>query len=304
MSKSESDILSLHVKETMSKLLKLHPKTPSLVVFFLAGRLPGEAQLHQKQLMLFGMICRLRDNILNKIAVNLLTLEKQSNKNWFSEIRSLCFTYNLPHPLLLLRYPPSKEDFKYCVKTNITDFWQSKLCQHSKELEEKSLKYFKPNFMSLSKPHPLYAHAVTSYQANKCVTVARLISGRFRSGSLLRHFFPDKISGICELCALELEDIPHIILPKCLKLQDKAKLLHRYAIETLSSCATAAAIYKSNIESEDDNLKVQFMIDPSVIPQVIAASQKESDVLITLFRFTTTWCHALVRARKKLLETR
>ena len=156
--------------------------------------------------------------------------------------------------------------------------------------------------MSLSKPHPMYNHAVTSYQANKCITVARLISGRFRSGSLLRHFFPDRISGICELCGQELEDIPHIILPKCLKLQDKAQMLHKYAQDTLSSCATAALIYKNIIEGKDDNLKVQFMIDPSVIPQVIAASQRERDLLNTLFRVTTTWCHSLVRTRKKLLE--
>ena len=300
--KQETDILSAHVKETISKLLKLYPKTPTPVVFFLAGKLPGEAQLHVKQLTLFGMICRLKDNILNKIAVKLLTVVKQTSKNWFSDIRSLCYTYNLPHPLLLLRYPPSKEDFKYIVKTNITDFWQSKLRQHSKDLEDKSLKYFKPNFMSLSKPHPMYNHAVTSYQANKCITVARLISGRFRSGSLLRHFFPDRISGICELCGQELEDIPHIILPKCLKLQDKAQMLHKYAQDTLSSCATAALIYKNIIEGKDDNLKVQFMIDPSVIPQVIAASQRERDLLNTLFRVTTTWCHSLVRTRKKLLE--
>ena len=142
VNKQETDILSAHVKETISKLLKLYPKTPTPVVFFLAGKLPGEAQLHVKQLTLFGMICRLKDNILNKIAVKLLTVEKQTSKNWFSDIRSLCYTYNLPHPLLLLRYPPSKEDFKYIVKTNITDFWQSKLRQNSKDLEDKSLKYF------------------------------------------------------------------------------------------------------------------------------------------------------------------
>ena len=41
--KSETDILSQHVKETTLKLLKLHKNTPSPVVFFLAGRLPGEA---------------------------------------------------------------------------------------------------------------------------------------------------------------------------------------------------------------------------------------------------------------------
>ena len=37
LTKPESNILSFHVKDMISKLLKLHPKTPSPVVFFLAG---------------------------------------------------------------------------------------------------------------------------------------------------------------------------------------------------------------------------------------------------------------------------
>ena len=154
LSKSESDILSQHVKETIERLLKLHPKSPSPVVFFLAGRLPGEALLHYKQLTLFNMICQLKGNILNDIAVKLLTAEKQSSKNWFSEIRAHCFTYNLPHPLQLLRNPPNKDEFKSVAKANITDFWQTKLRQQSDILSEKSLKYFKPNYMSLKKATP------------------------------------------------------------------------------------------------------------------------------------------------------
>ena len=273
------------------------------MVFFLADRLPGEAVLHLKQLTLFGTICQLKGNILNDIAEKLLTCEKQTSKNWFANIRSICFTYNLPHPLTLLRNPPNKEAFKSLIRNNITDFWQAKLREQSSLLESKSLKYFKPKFMSLNKPHPMYACAVTTYQVNKIVTVSRLLSGRFRTGSLPRHFYPDKVSGICELCNQELEDIPHIILPKCPELKRKAQELLIYAQATLDTCAPAAELFKDIfMQGEDDTLKVQFMLDPSVIPQVIASAQKDRNVLAVILKITTTWCYSLVRNRRKLLQ--
>ena len=112
LSKSEVDIIAKHVKETTENLLKLHSKSPEPVVFFLAGRLPGEALLHLKQLTLFGMICRLPGNILHNIAMSLLTTASQNDRNWFANIRDISFRYNLPHPLLLLKNPPSKESYK------------------------------------------------------------------------------------------------------------------------------------------------------------------------------------------------
>ena len=71
--KTEADTLFLHIKETTESQLKLHRKTPAPVVFFLDGRLPGEAQLHLKQLTIFGMICRLCGKVLNTVAHHLLT---------------------------------------------------------------------------------------------------------------------------------------------------------------------------------------------------------------------------------------
>ena len=156
--------------------------------------------------------------------------------------------------------------------------------------------------MSLSKPHPMYEHAVTNYQVNKCVTVARLLSGRFRTSSLLRHFYPDKFSGLCELCHKEHEDVPHIILPKCNILKDKVATLCNYARDTFTNCRAAAVFKNVIIMGKDDELKVQFLLDPSVVPQVIAAVQIDKSVLPELFKVTTTWCYSLVRARKKLLE--
>ena len=128
---AESIVLAQHVKETTEKLLRLHPKTPEPVIFFLAGRLPGEALLDMKQLTLFGMICRLPGNILNKIAHQVHTYSSQISKHWFTNIRALCYKHNLPYPIKLLHEPPSKENFKKSLKLNINEFWANQLRAHS-----------------------------------------------------------------------------------------------------------------------------------------------------------------------------
>ena len=283
---------------TKQNLLKLYSSTPEPVVFFLAGSLPGEAVFHQKQLTLFGMICRLPGNILHEIAVQLLTVESQTSKSWFSDIRVLCFTYSLPHPLLLLREPPSKEQFKHLVKYNVTNFWQDKMHAHCDTLS--SLRYFHPQYMSLQRPHPMWASATSSYHINKCVVTARMISGRYRCGTLLRHFSPT-CSGLCELCGEEMEDLAHILLPRCPQLQDRKDILIQYALDRLEKLPTAAALFERLLYSQDTEKFVQFVLDPSAVQEVISAVQLQPDILSPIFRVTTTWCYAMHRTRLKLL---
>ena len=157
LDKSEVAIINHHVKETLQNLLKLHQKTPDPVIFLVSGSLPGEAILHTKQLTLFAMICRLPGNPLNTIAKNILTSSSDNDTSWFGQIRSLCFKYALPHPLLLLKEPPTKYSFKSLVKLNIAEYWQTLLREkvRNDNHEMSSLKYFQPKFMSLLKPHPI-----------------------------------------------------------------------------------------------------------------------------------------------------
>ena len=142
--------------------------------------------------------------------------------------------------------------------------------------------------------------SVTSYQVNKCVTVSRMLSGRFRCGSLLRHFHPH-ISGICELCGLEQEDLAHIVVPRCPELKDRAHHLIRFARETLQTSEKASTILETTLGSKDDNKIVQLFLDPSVVPEVIAAEQTEPGTLNIILNVTTTWCYALNKTRIKLL---
>ena len=127
-----------------------------------------------------------------------------------------------------------------------------------------------------------------------------MLSGRFRCGSLLRHFH-QHVSGICELCGEELEDLPHILLPKCPMLKDKADTLHRFAVSSLSKSEKANKIFNYIYKSKDDNKMIQLLLDPSVVPEVIAATQSEPDILQLMLSVTTTWCYTLNRTRSKLL---
>ena len=113
---SETKILSQHYKETLEALQKLYQLTPEPVVFFLAGSLPFPAHLHIRQLTNFAMICRLPENILHKFANFVFTSLPDSCPSWFKQIKTLCYQYDLPHPILLLQTPPIKSTFFQKVK--------------------------------------------------------------------------------------------------------------------------------------------------------------------------------------------
>ena len=98
-----------------------------------------------------------------------------------------------------------------------------------------------------------------------------------------------------------MDNLPHILLPKCPMLKDRADTLHRFAVISLSKSEKANAIFNSIYNGKDDNKIVQLLLDPSVVPEIIAAKQSEPDILQLMLSVTTTWCYALNRTRSKLL---
>jgi hypothetical protein len=176
LSGSETSILVKHLKDTYLNIQKLHQKTPDSVVYFLGGCLPGEAVIHLRMLTLFGMVARLQDDPLKIHARNILVTAKSSSKSWFCQLRDLCLTYQLPHPIIILDNPPNKEAFKKLIKARVVDYWETKLRGEASLLS--SLVYFKPEFMSLTKPHPIWTTAGSNpYEVSKAIQQARFLSG-------------------------------------------------------------------------------------------------------------------------------
>ena len=120
LKKTELEIIDHHHKQTIERLLKLLPGTPQYVSLFLAGSHGGTALVHLRQLSLFGMICRLPENVLNGHARHTLTVSKPSSKSWFIQIRALCLLYDLPHPITLLDWSLGKEEYKKMIKQHVS----------------------------------------------------------------------------------------------------------------------------------------------------------------------------------------
>ena len=196
LSPTEISLLDQHYKETLQNIQKLHRKTPRCVVYFLSGCLPASAILHKKQLSLFGMITRLPGYPLNDHAKNILITGKPSSKSWFFQIRDLCAQYNLPHSLILLQNPPKKEILKSTIKSHVMNYWEKTLRLEASCLP--SLSIFKPEFMSLSSPHPIWTTiGANPYEVSKAIQQARLLSGRYRTESLCSHWSKNK-DGWCQ----------------------------------------------------------------------------------------------------------
>ena len=301
LSRTEKDTLVSYVKKTIENLLKLHPKTPEPFVFLVSGSLPGEAILHLRQLSLFLMVCRLPGNILHAVALQEL-LSPTSEKTWFGQIEQICYQYALPHPLQLLNDPPEKEHFKKIVKLSVADFWKQKYVAQIRENNLTSLRYFRPEFCSLLHPHPILSTAGHTYDVNKMIVQLRLLSGRARLGSLVKHFAPGN-SGLCELCHVEVEDLGHLLVPRCPHLVERAQMAKEYMKNNLSKSPTCLQILEKVLfDSKDDqDLWIQFVLDCSVLPTVIAATQADQTITGELFRATRTYCYTLHRNRLQIL---
>ena len=299
---AEIDTLAHHYKQTLEGLLKVHKKTPEPFVFFISGSLPLRGLLHLRQLGHFGMICRLENNILNKIARHLLITSPDSSKSWFIQIKDICQQYQLPHPLQLLESPPSKEAFKELTKQKVHKFWETKLRNDAAPLD--SLAFFKPQNMSLSTPHPIITSCGSNpYEINKAIIQLKLLSGRYRSDSLLSHFQPSN-QPTCQLKCDKPEakgDVHHLLLV-CSALTTRRSVLFEFW-DSISSKHPACSPIVNTFRSGPQAQLLQFLLDCSALPAVrhLAKIHRE-DIYILFYKMTRTFCYSIHRERLKLLN--
>ena len=186
---SELTVIHHHYKvilQRIIKLIKLHQNSPECVVMFLSGSLPANAVVHLRMLGLLSMIALLGpNNILHKRGIQVLVSDTPG-KSWFTQNRSICQEYGLQDPLITLQSPSCKDSWKSLTKSKVIDVLERNL--HGQVEYLPPLKYFHPAFMSLSAPHPMWSSARSPFEVRKAVVVARMMSGRYRTDHLTRHW--------------------------------------------------------------------------------------------------------------------
>ena len=301
LSNSEIDIINHHVKAKLESIQKLFPRTPAPVVFFLGGSLPGKALLHLRQLNLFGMICRLSGNILNRIAIEKLTAARTTSNSWFLQIRNLCLQYRLPHPMDLIKSPHPKQVFKKLVKSKVIDFWEHHYRMEALSLD--SLCYFQPSFMSLTTPHPIWSSAKSNpYEVSKARIQALMLSGRYRTEMLMSHWTHRDGNCLALSCSgmNRPETVEHILV-LCPSFADiRSKLFRFWKSATSKMYPELSEIVRCAL-TNPVKYRCQFILDCSVMPEVIQLVQTHGtsrrDHLLYL---TRSFCFAIHRERLKI----
>ena len=305
--KKEVNLIEKHYCKSLCSLQKLHKNTPRCVTYFLGGSLPGEALIHMRQFSIFGMICRLQmenSNLLRKHAENYFSAAVHFRGSWFHQIRSNCLLYGLPHPSSFLDHPPEKEIFKKLVKKKVISYWEEILRQEAGNLT--SLKYFKPHFMSLLSPHPLWETAEHSpYKVAMATVQGQMISGRYKCGALIRHWTPG-YNGYCELspqCKHTIEDIEHI-LQHCPALDSIRVKLSEFTHHFVASLPQPVAQVLLTFCDPINPKYCDFILDCSANSAVISLVQGYGKrVLYDMFHVTRLWTFYIHRQRLKLLSS-
>ena len=287
-------------KRTIQNILKLGVNSSPSVVYFVAGSLPGAAILELKQLSLFGMVCRLLTNPINFHAKQIL-LSASASHSWFGKVRDLLLKYQLPHPLDLLHSPPTKECYKKLIKSKVIDFWETKL--RAEAPSTLSLPYFHPEYLSLGSPHKILTSAgAKSYEVSKARIQLLFMTSQYPSAKFSRHWSPENPLGICSNGSCKeyevIETSEHILLycpaynsarQNAIKLCLQIKNQHVHQLVT-------------NFFLTGPHKLLQFLLDCSVIPEVISMAQQHGNAIYNdLFYLGRTWCFGIHRMRMKRL---
>ena len=167
-----------------------------------------------------------------------------------------------------------------------------------------SLQYFHPQYMSLEFPHPIYISAKSSsYEVTKAGVQALLLSGRYRTERLSRHWSANPngycLHPSCNRLGIS-EDVEHILL-NCPSLSKTRASLAKFTLDYSRDQPQIQSILLT-YTNPTNPLFVQFLLDCSVIPEVISLTQVHGkDTLFKLFKVTRAWCYSLHRNRLKLL---
>ena len=292
-----------HYKVDLQRLQRLHQATPECVVMFLAGSLPATALLHLRILGLLGMISRLGpSNILHQHGSHVLLNPNGDNvtNSWFANCRIVSQQYALPDPLLILQSPPKHLYWKKLTKSMVLDFWTAKFRGEAEHLD--SLQFFNPSYMSLSSPHPLWTSAGSPFEVRKAVVTARMLSGRYRTDSLMRHWSSSNPSGLCRLpgCENQLGTLTHILLHCPALAAARANCISHWTAFLVPRPWLLPIVSHHTLSG--DQLHLQFLMDPSVLPMVInsAIEKPDTDILNSSFYLSRTWNFTIHLSREKI----
>ena len=194
----------------MKQIQNLPLKTSDTAALALLGILLISACIEKNILSLFGRVVRDQSSIENDIAVRQLAVRSISEKSWFSSVRIILNTYDLPSAYELLENPPTKEQWKKSVKTKIHEAVDQQW--HDDIKSKSSLRYLNPGAVKIGKVHQVYASVrKNTYDVRRAEVKVRLLTGTYTLQSNRAKFNQYNVCPTYQLCNKNPETREHFI---------------------------------------------------------------------------------------------
>jgi hypothetical protein len=307
LGKAELEALDMHHKVSLERLQRLYPRTPAPVVYFLAGTLPASATYHLRQLGLLGMVARLGpESVLYRYGRHILanppSPSAPASSPWFIQIRAICTEYGLPDPLYVLATAPSKGEWKGAARRQVLAHHGARLRAHAASLP--SLTYLRSSHMSLSGPSPLWTSCKDSqHEVRKATIQARMLSGRYRTCWLRRHWSGDT-SGVCRVPGCTGDSpgtLLHLATGQCPGLAAATTAAARHWSIFLHEHPALSPIIHEYASGDPEDF-LGFLLDPSTRGPVLALAQLHGALVVDQFcHLTRSWLYLLHRERFRKL---
>ena len=133
---------------------------------------------------------------------------------------------------------------------------------------------------------------------------ATMISGRYRTELLCSKWSPTN-SDCCQTpscCDLSVQEDLYHILSVCGSLTPTRERLVQFTLRFSQQYPEVQEIVNKFCNPTCPHY-TQFLIDCSILPDVIEAKQHHGSAFLhSLFRITRTWCYVLHKSRLKILD--
>ena len=132
--------------------------------------------------------------------------------------------------------------------------------------------------------------------------VARMLSGRYRTDRLTRHWTPSNPQGLCRLpgCGDQEGTLAHILLYCPALSQSRFNMIRLWSSFMVSRPLLLLIISRYTIEEPEH--MVQLILDPTCLPLVVSSKKSAPEVLQHCLYLGRTCCLSTHTLRSRLLR--
>ena len=135
--------------------------------------------------------------------------------------------------------------------------------------------------------------------------MATMMSGRYKSDNLMKHWSKENPSGLCIHCGDEsnlIGTLKHYLI-ECIFFQPTRENMFKLCEDKLSDNIHASLIFQKIVKNPEQNIFFSFLLDPSCNSDVIRGVQEKKFTLELIFSSCRTYCYAIHRHRMELLQS-